>query len=197
MEGAWLARVRWRKRGAWLWPMFVVLSFGDGLIGHALPVSGRQQSVVGGIVVGLALNLVAVVLLSRPLGAVLRRRRRDLPTGVARNYAGTLCLALITVGFVAAGEANRTTIRSDDAAYRDALVRAEAYIGDHAPAPFRRDLAHADTFVIQPDSIYRTCVPNAGRTRTYCVIVRRSLPFARSVVFAGYEPNSVFGAGVN
>lgn len=177
--------------------MFIVLSLADGLIGHALPVSGRQQSVAGGIVVGLALNLLAVVLLSRPLGAMLRRRRRDLPTEVARNYAGTLCLALIAAGFVAAGLANRSDLRSDDAAFRDALVRAEAYIGDRAPAQFRANAAQADTYVIQADSIYRTCVPNSAHTRTYCVIVRRSLPFARSVVFAGYEPNSLFAAGTN
>lgn len=197
MDRAWLARARWRYRGAWLWPMFVVLSLADGVIGHALPVSGRHQSVAGGTVVGLAVNLVAVVLLSRPLGAMMRRRRRDLPAGVARNYAGTLCLVLITAGFVGAGLATRSDIRSDDAAYRDALVRAEAFIGDRAPVQFRRNVTHADTFTIQSDSIYRTCVPNDDRTRTYCVIVRRALPFASSVVFDGYEPNSVFAAGAN
>ncbi len=197
MDRASLARARWRYRGAWLWPMFVVLALVDGLIGHALPVSGRRQSVPGGVLVGLALNLLAVVLLSRPLGAVLRRRRRDLPTGVARNYAGTLCLVLISCGFVAAGLATRSDLRSDDAAYRDAFVRAEAYIGDRAPVQFRRNLGHADTFTIQTGSIYRTCVPNPAGTRTYCVIVRRTLPFARSVVFDGYEPNSVFAAGTN
>jgi hypothetical protein len=197
MDGAWLVRARWRYRGAWLWPMFAVLSVVDGLVGHALPISGRQQSVAGGVVVGLALNLLAVVLLSRPLGAIWRRRRRDLPSLVARNYAGTLCLALITVGFVVAGLGNRSDLRSDDAAYRDAVVRAVAFIGDRAPAQFRRNVAHADTFTIQPDSVYRTCVPNSAHTRTYCVIVRRALPFGRSVVFDGYEPNSVFATGVN
>lgn len=197
MDRAWLARARWRYRGAWLWPMFVVLSLADGLVGHALPVSGHRQSVPGGVVVGLGLNLLAVVLLSRPLGAVLRRCRRDLPRGVARNYAGTLCIVLISCGFVAAGLATRSDLRSDDAAYRDAFVRAAAFIGDRAPATFRRNLAHADTYTIQTGSIYRTCVPNRTRTRTYCVIVRRSLPLARSVVFDGYEPNSVFAAGAN
>jgi hypothetical protein len=197
MDRAWLARARWRYRGAWLWPMFVVLSLADGLVGHALPVSGHRQSVPGGVVVGLGLNLLAVVLLCRPLGAVLRRCRRDLPRGVARNYAGTLCLVLISCGFVAAGLATRSDLRSDDAAYRDAFVRAAAFIGDRAPATFRRNLAHADTYTIQTGSIYRTCVPDRTRSRTYCVIVRRSLPLARSVVFDGYEPNSVFAAGAN
>ncbi len=195
MEHAWLARARWRYRGAWLWPMFVALSLADGLIGNALPVSGAQQSVASGIVVGLTSNLLAVILLSRPLGAVLRRRRRDVPIGVARNYAGTLCLVLITAGFVGAGLANHANIRSDAADYRDALVRAEAYIGDRAPVQFRRNATHPDTYTIQTGSIYRTCVPNTARTRTYCVVVRRSLPLQHSVVFDGYEPNSVFAAG--
>jgi hypothetical protein len=195
MDGAWIARARWRYRGAWLWPSFVVLALVDGLIGHGLPVSGRSQSIPAGIVVGLTLNLLAVVLLSRPLGAVLRRRRRDLPVGVARNYSGTLCLVLITAGFVAAGVANRSDIQSDNAAFRDALVRAIAFIGDRAPAQFRRNATHADTYTIQVGSIYRTCVPNLAGTRTYCVVVRRALPFAQSVIFDGYEPNAVFAAG--
>jgi hypothetical protein len=76
-------------------------------------------------------------------------------------------------------------------------VRAEAYIGDRAPAAFRRNATHPDTYTIQAGSIYRTCVPNDAHTRTWCVVVRQSLPFARSVVFDGYEPNSVFAAGAN
>jgi hypothetical protein len=195
MEAAWLARVRWRHRGAWLWPMFVVLALADGVIGNALPVSGRRQDIAGGVLVGLGLNLVVVVLLSRPLGALVRRRRRDLPVAVARNYAGTFCLILVSAGFVVAGLANRSDIRSDDAAFRDALVRAVAFIGDRAPAQFRRNVTHPDTYTIQPGSVYRTCVPNAAGTRTYCVVVRRSLPFARSVAFDGYESNAVFATG--
>ena len=195
MEAAWLARVRWRHRGAWLWPMFAVLAVADGVIGNALPVSGRRQDIAGGVLVGLGLNLLVVVLLSRPLGALVRRRRRDLPVAVARNYAGTFCLILVSAGFVVAGLANRSDIHSDDAAFRDALVRAVAFIGDRAPAQFRRNVTHPDTYTIQPGSIYRTCVPNAAGTRTYCVVVRRSLPFARSVAFDGYESNAVFATG--
>ncbi len=195
MEAAWLARARWRHRGAWLWPMFAVLALADGVIGHALPVAGRSQDVAGGVLVGLVLNLMAVVLLSRPLGALVRRRRRDLPVGVARNYAGTACLILVSAGFVAAGLANRADIRSDDVALRDALVRAEAFIGARAPAPFRRNVTRPDVYTIQVGSVYRLCVPNVARNRTYCVVVRRALPFARSVIFDGYEPNAIFAAG--
>ncbi len=89
MEGGWLARLRWRRRGAWLWPTFVAATFIDGVIVHALPMAGSTQTMAGGVVAGLVLNVIAVLLLSRPLGGLLRRRRRDLPTGVARNYGGT------------------------------------------------------------------------------------------------------------
>jgi hypothetical protein len=177
--------------------MFAALALADGVIGHALPVSGRAQDVAGGVLVGLVLNLVAVVLLSRPLGALLRRRRRDLPVGVARNYAGTACLILVSAGFVAAGLANRADIRSDDVALRDALVRGEAFIGARAPAQFRRNVTRPDVYTIEAGSVYRMCVPNAGHTRNWCVVVRRDLPFAQSVRFDGSESNATFALGVN
>jgi hypothetical protein len=56
---------------------------------------------------------------------------------------------------------------------------------------------HTDTFTIEPGSVYRTCVPNAAGTRTYCVIVNTRMPLARSVVPAGYESNEMFSQGAN
>jgi hypothetical protein len=78
---------------------------------------------------------------------------------------------------------------------QDAIARAEAWIGFRAPDEFRRNLRLADTVAIQAGSIYRTCVPSDDRKRTFCVIVKTQLPFANSVSFAGYEPNSLFAAG--
>ena len=197
MDGAWLHRARWRYRGAWMWPAFVVLGFADGLIGHALPINSPGQGVFAGLVVGLLLNLLCVVLLSRPVGALLRRLRPDLPVLIARNYAGTACVLLVTVGFVAVGLAQRATIAADRNAMRDAVTRAAAYIGARAPAQFRVNATHLDTFTIEPGSVYRTCVFNRDGSRTYCVIVREKLPLAQSVIPAGYEPNSMFSLGLN
>ncbi len=56
---------------------------------------------------------------------------------------------------------------------------------------------HTDTYTIQAGQIYRTCVPDRTRTRTYCVIVKPRMPLTESVVFAGYEPNAVFAQGTN
>lgn len=195
MDGAWLHRMRWRRRGAWLWPVFAALTVADAVIGHLLPPAGDSQTLVGAGLLALVLNLIAVILLSRPFGAVLRRARRDLPSIVARDYAGTCVVMAIAVGLVIAGLVHRPSLVARRNTMQDAITRAQAYIGDRAPAEFRRNLRYVDTFAIQPGSIYRTCVPSDRRRRTYCVIVKTNLPFSRSVSFAGYEPNSMMERG--
>jgi hypothetical protein len=195
MDGAWLSRLRWRRRGAWLWPAFAALIVVDAVIGHLLPPAGEKQSIAAAALAGLVLNLIGVILLSRPLGALLRRRRPDLPAPVARNYGGTIVVAAVTAVLLGAGLAHRSSITSEQQTMRDAIVRAEAWIGDRAPDQFRRNVKLIDTVAIQPGSIYRMCVPGAHARRTYCVIVDTTLPFARSVRFAGYEPNSSLAAG--
>jgi hypothetical protein len=196
MDHGWLARLRWRRRGAWLWPVFVVLVAVDAVVGHALPPSGDAESFVGAALAGLVLSLLAVLFLSRPLGALLRRSRPDLPRVVARNYAGTAAVVMVSAVLLAAGIAHHPTVVAHQNAMRDAIVRAEAWIGAHATAPFLRNLALLDTYTIQAGSIYRSCVPSTNRLRSYCVIVNTQQPFARSVTFSGYEPNSVFAAGL-
>jgi hypothetical protein len=195
MDGAWLHRMRWRRRGAWLWPAFAALTIADAVIGHLLPPAGDSQSLVAAGLLALVLNLIAVILLSRPLGALLRRFRRDLPSIVARDYAGTWVVTIIAAALLVAGLAHRPSVLSRRNTMNDAIARAQAWIGDRAPAEFRRNLQFVDTFAIQPGSIYRTCVPSDDRKRTYCVVVKTNLPFARSVSFAGYEPNSVMERG--
>jgi hypothetical protein len=196
MDGGWFGRMRWRWRGAWLWPAFAAATVADALIGHALPPSGDTETVAAAGLAALVLNLLAVILLSRPLGMLLRRRRRDMPLLIARNYAGTFVVATVTGAILAAGLAHHGSVMSNRQAMRDAIVRAQAWIGDRAPATFRRNLKWVDMFAIEPGSIYRVCVPSQDGRRTYCVIVDDTRPFARSVRFSGYEPNATFSEGV-
>jgi hypothetical protein len=197
MEHARLQRLRWRRRGAWLWPTFIALTVIDAVIGHLRPAAGDGESLAAAAIAGLALNLLVVLFLSRPLGILLRCVRPDLPSVVARNYAGTSVVIAVTVSLAAAGLVHHATITADQAAMRDATVRAQAWIGDRAPPEFRRNVQLSNTFAIQPGSVYRTCVPGQRTARSYCVIVRTQLPFPRSVRFDGYEPNAVFSQGVN
>jgi hypothetical protein len=193
----WLARARWRWRGALLWPTFAVAVLLDGLIAHTWPLGGQGQSFGSGLLVGLIGSLLVVVLLSRPLGRLLRRRRTDMPAEVARNYAGTLAVLAVTAVVLATGLIHHPAIAAQQRVLDDAIARAEAFIGDRAPAEFRVNAYHTDTFTIEPGAMYRTCVPSRRRPRYYCVIVRVRLPLDRSVVVDGSEPNAAFMQGVN
>lgn len=208
MDGAWLlgtgrstirsrlSRLRWRRRGAWLWPTFVVLTAADAFIGHELPPAGGSQRVFAAALLGGVLNLIGVIVLSWPLSLVLRRMRPDLPAVVARDYAGTSVVVAVTAALLALGIAHRPTILERSSDVRDAAARAEAWIGARAPATFRRDAARLDTLTIEPGRLYRSCVTSAGGKRSYCVVVKMWLPMDRSVTFAGHEPNSVFATGI-
>lgn len=195
MGGGWLARMRWRRRGAWLWPAFVAATALDGLIGHMLPPAGESQTIVSAVLVGLFFNLIGVILLSRPGGALVRRARPDLPSVVARDYSGTGVVVVIAVILLSAGLIHRTTVVAHQHSLQDATVRAEAFIGARAPATFRVNATLANTLAILPGFLYRVCVPSEDRKRTYCVVVNTRLPFDRSVAFGGYEPNWIFAQG--
>jgi hypothetical protein len=195
MDGSPLARIRWRRRGAWLWPAFTALTVLDAIFGHLLPPAGQTQSVVAAALLALLANLLAIVLCSRPLGALLRRARPDLPVVVARNYAGVGVICAVALILFSVGLAHRGSVMAMQRTQRDAVVRAQAFIGDRAPDRFRRNLQSVSVFAVQPGEIYRICVPSADGTRDYCVIVKTGSRFANSVSFAGYEPNSLFAQG--
>ncbi len=198
MDGArpsWLIRMRWRRAGAWLWPSFIVLIVLDGVIGHLLPPAGTTETVVAAALLGLVLNVIAVLLLSRPLGMLIRRFRPDLPSVVARDYGGTAVVFAVAAILLTAGLVHRPAIQARQRDVNDAIARAQAWIGDRAPDEFRRNLQFVSLLTIQPGTIYRACVPSVHGDRSYCVIVNRNLPFERSVTFSGYEPNSVLDEG--
>jgi hypothetical protein len=194
MDGA-LARLRWRLRGAWLWPAFVVATAADAVIGHELPPAGASERLFGAALLGCALNLMVVLFFSRPLGALIRRRKPELPRFVAKNYGGTWALAAVSLALAGVGLAHRSTIDANNAALNDAIARAQAFIGDRAPDQFRRNVSLVDSYTIEARKAYRICVVNTAHTSSYCVIVRPRMPQARSVTFAGHESNAVFAQG--
>lgn len=202
MDSAWLSRtraryvrMRWRRSGAWLWPAFVVFTVVDAALGHALPPSGDGETIAAAALLALVANLLGVILLSRPLGWVLRRFRPDLPGVVARDYGGTAVVLTVTGILVAVGIAHRPQIQASRQAMEDATARAQAWIGDRAPAEFRRNLGAISLMTIEAGTIYRACVASVHHDRSYCVVVNRDLPLERSVTFSGSEPNSSLAAG--
>jgi len=100
-------RLRWRLRGATMWPVFVVLTLVEGVLFDALPFSGDgPDGIVPGLLLATALNLVVVAVLAPLAGALLRRRRPDLPRPIAADHCGTGLLAALFAGLVLAGAAN-------------------------------------------------------------------------------------------
>lgn len=194
MDSAWLTRMRWRRRGAWMWPSFVALTVADAAVVHALPLEGDSEALVPALILAGFSNFLAVVVLAHPVAALARRARPDLPRFVARDYAGTWLMLVIAAALLAAGLAHHGKVTGDRAAIRDAEARAIAWIGFRAPLAFRANLRRATTYTIQAGSLYRTCVP--GADKTYCVVVNDRLPADRSVHFAGYESNRVFADGL-
>jgi hypothetical protein len=192
-----LVRLRWRRAGAWLWPSFVAFTIVDAVIGHDLPPAGLTETLFAAALLGLFLNLLGVLFLSRPLGWALRRARPDMPHVVARDYGGTIVVLTLTATLLLAGVIHRPAIETSQRAMRDAIARAQAWIGDRAPDEFRRNLQMVSLLAIQGGTIYRACVPNVENTKNYCVIVNRSLPFDQSVTFSGYEPNATLASGTD
>jgi len=188
--------MRWRRRGAWLWPAFAAATVADAVLGHELPPLGETETLAAAALGALVLNLLGVILLSWPVGLLVRRFRGDLPMLIARDYAGTIVVAGVTVVLLAAGLAHHARVLADERAMTDAISRAQAWIGDRAPARFRSNVQYVSTFAIQPGSIYRACVPSVDGRQTYCVIVDTTRPFPGGVRFGGYEPNSLFSEGV-
>lgn len=197
MDAAPLIRMRWRLRGAWLWPSFVVLSLADATLLHNMPLAGDSESWVSGWLLGSVLSLIAIVLFSNLFGRVVRRLRPDMPRVVARNYAGALITLAVTLTLLAGGLIHRQVISSDSHAVQDAAARAEAYIGAHAPSTFQHDLRKLSVYQVQGSVIYRICAADVTKTRDFCVIVNERQPFGRSVRYSGAEPNWLVAEGTN
>lgn len=195
MDGASLVRLRWRLRGASMWPTFIVLTLADGVAIHLLPVSGDRESLASGWLLGGVLGLFAIAFAAPVLGFALRRIRRDLPKVVAFDTAGTAAVMAITAGLLAVGILHHGTVVADRHALQDAVARAEAYIGARAPQPFRDNLQSMTTYELQPPRIYRSCVTNRVHTADWCVVVDRNRPFGSSVRRDGAEPNQVLSQG--
>ncbi|HEX2398000.1 MAG TPA: hypothetical protein VHI73_07660 [Solirubrobacteraceae bacterium] len=170
MERLWISRLRWRMRGAWMWPAFAALTVLDALLVHARPISGEGTGLVPALLLACFLNLVAVAVGAPIAGALLRRRRRDLPRVVAHDYAGTALLVAVTAALVAGGAAHRPAVLEQrrDLRAQDAAVRA--YVLRRAPPVYRGHLGRADTRRIDRD-LYRTCVPGDDPRRALCVFV--------------------------
>jgi 4-amino-4-deoxy-L-arabinose transferase-like glycosyltransferase len=183
-----LTRLRWRMRGAWLWPAFFALCAVDGiLIAMLPPFDGAPEDVVGGVLMAGFANLAALALVGPPAARALRRRRPDLPRVVAYDYAGTALVLALGVVVLALGLLHRPAVvaeRGDE----DAMFSAvQQYVGAHA-ASWQPGLGAIDAVQLAPD-VYRACVPGDDPRRSLCLIVDTDRRPARVVRDDSMQPN--------
>jgi hypothetical protein len=188
-RSAGLRRLRWRLRGAWLWPTFVVATSCEMALLHWLPVQGDSTRWISALLVAGCLNLMAVVVLGGPGGVVLRRRRPDLPNVVATDYAGTVALAVVALALVAAGLVHRPVIADRRAAFDEQLLAVHRWVTQNGDAAANANVSRADTIVID-EGLFRTCVPGRDPKRWLCLVVDTTMSPPSVRRDPNHEPNA-------
>jgi hypothetical protein len=168
-----IQRLRWRRRGAWMWPLFVVLTLVDGLILHHLPFTGDGSPYIAGALIAGFANLVLVAVVAPLIGLWLRRRDPSLPWRVAWDHAGVGALLALTLILVGTGFAHRPAVLAEEREFDLQAAVARQVLLHRAPPPYRRNLARADTWALGPE-LYRTCAPRDDGERAFCVLVDTS-----------------------
>lgn len=190
-RGGGLRRLRWRLRGAWLWPTFVVATLAEMVLLHELPVQGETTGWISALLVAGCLNLVGVVVIGGPGGMLLRRRRPDLPKVVAADYAGTVALGIVALGFVVAGLLHRPVIADRQAAFDEQLLAVHRWVALHGDRYANAHVSLASTVAVDED-LFRTCVPRRDPKRWLCLIIdtTQSPPVVKRD--PNREPNATF-----
>ena len=170
MERVWHRRLRWRLRGAWQWPAFIALTLADGIVLVLLPpYDGAPENVFPAVLLAGFVNLVAVAVGAPALGALLRRRRPDLPRLIASNYAGAALLAAVSAVLVAGGLVHRSDVRAEEAREQAVAMAVHDYVLAQEPQ-LRGSLTAIDLVRIDRD-YYRACVPGEDVRHWLCLFV--------------------------
>jgi hypothetical protein len=180
-ERFWPTRARWRLRGAWMWPTFVVLTLLDGLVLHLLPPVQTGVDLIPGILIAVFGNLVLV-------GAVapwLARRiwaRRPAPTPgappiaqveVLTDRVGTALLLASLVGVLAAGLAARPLVVAETDARERAADAILDVVHRSGNAELARNVETAQTARLA-EGYFRTCIARDDRRHFWCWFIDTS-----------------------
>lgn len=171
-SAVWPARLRWRLRGALLWPLFAALTVVDAVLLGVLPIAGRGTGLAAGLLLAMFFNLVAVAGLGRLAARALRRRRPELPKVVAEDRAGCALLAAVTVALVAGGLIHAPGREAADRAVQAQRDAVRAYVLAHGAPAHRAHVGAMDTQE-QSDDFFRTCVPGdaAAGVPPLCLLI--------------------------
>ncbi len=194
VEPLWPARLRWRMRGAWLWPTFITLTLAEGVLLQALPpYEGGPGTVIAGVLLAGFANLFCVAAITPLVARGLRRRRPDLPRSVAQNYAGTALICALAMVIAVAGVAHRPAVAAEQADRNAQLAAVHDYVVSQEP-DYRAGLSRVDSIQLEED-VYRSCVPGPDPKRWLCLFVETDQHPAGLRLDSEMVSNSVYRAG--
>ena len=171
MEHVWWSRLRWRLRGAWMWPTYLVVTVFDAVLLHELPIAGEDGTdLVPALLLAGVFNLIAVAVLAPFAGMLVRRRRPGLPRAIATDYAGTAMVLVVAVALLAGGLIHKPAVEQAQRERAAQLAAAQRYVLMRGPAEYRGNVALADSVQLG-DHLFRTCVPGSQAKRALCVVV--------------------------
>ncbi|HEY1359318.1 MAG TPA: hypothetical protein VGF21_13530 [Thermoleophilaceae bacterium] len=183
-EHFWPSRLRWRLRGAWMWPAFVLATLADGFVLHKLPplrfgFSEVGMTLIAGIIIATFGNLFLVGVVGPWLARRLAERRQAAPPvsrealrEVTADRVGTALLAVGFVGVLASGLASIPLINGETNDRNRAAHALVDYVEAHAPPEIQRnqDRGAVETARLG-DGYFRSCIPYDDRKRSYCVFI--------------------------
>ena len=201
-EVFWTRRLRWRLRGALMWPAFALLTVGDGLLLHYLPPNPAGVRIIPGLIIASFANLFLIGVVAPFIARRLVQRERQahryegrdpLPPEVVLDRSATVLLVVAAIGLAAAGLGNRPVIVSETKATEENAKLVEQYVSAHGSAEVKANLQTANTKRLA-EGYFRTCINLNDRSRAYCMFVNTK---TKKVVKDGdSRPNAVtFGGG--
>jgi len=196
-ERVWWTRLRWRLRGATMWPAFLLAVVVDTVLIRVRPISGDvAPDVFAAALLAFFFNLMVVAVAAPLAGRLVRSRRPGLPKVVADDRAGTALIVVVTVVLLAVGVAHHPAVQARARAFDLQAETARAFMLDRAPARFRANVGRMDTWK-QGSHLYRTCVPGPRARRSFCVFVDTKHDPPLVVRDSDQSPNSVLAGPDN
>jgi hypothetical protein len=176
-ESFWASRLRWRLRGAWMWPAFAALTLVDAVLLHELPPISTGVDPVPALLISTFANLFIVAALAPWLMWLLERRSAGHPDAppheVTRDRLATGLLCAGAVAVVAAGLAGQEAVVVETEALEENAQEVRAFVRTQAPPDVQRNLAAgaSNTARLAEDGYFRNCVPYEDRRRQFCFFV--------------------------
>jgi hypothetical protein len=177
-ERFWPARIRWRLRGAWMWPTFIAITLLDGVLLHELPPTQEGYDLIAGILIATFANLVLIGAVAPWLARRIWKRRPAAAAGappraqleVLTDRIGTGLLLASLVGLVAAGLAAKPVVVAETKEKERAAEELYRYVMGHGSDELKRNVEASD-MVRQGDDYFRACIPNDDRDDRTCYLL--------------------------